>query len=255
MDFAFNLAGKLVWLALKPQNWLVVLVVLTALCLWAGRVRAARRLGTASALVLLGFAILPVGDWALGTLERRYSPNPDVSGAQGIIVLGGAVDIAGTLRHDQVQLTWGGERMTTTVALARRYPDLPVVFTGGSGALRDMGRQASESQVAARFFDEMGLDLARVTLEPDARNTTENARRSALLVDASQRWILITSASHLPRAVASFGRAGWSDLIPYPVDFNARPVALGWDFILQMDLLSIALREYLGQLAYWAAGR
>lgn len=255
MDVAFNIAGKLVWLLLKPQNWALLLVALLCLSVWLNWRKLSIRLATATFLFFFIFTVVPVGDYLFATLEDQYPANPSIDGAVGIVVLGGSEDVAATLRHDQVQVSWGAERLSMTVALARANPHLKVLYTGGSGAFRDMGRAASESQVAARFFTELGLDMDRVTLEPDARNTTENARRSAALVDETQRWILITSATHLPRAVASFERAGWTDIIPYPVDFNARPPALGWDLVSQLDLFSIALREYIGQLAYWVSGR
>ncbi len=255
MDFAFNIAGKLVWLALKPQNWVLLLLVLTAISVWRGRLRAARRRVTLLLGLMLALTALPMGDYLVGRLEATYPVNPDLTGIQGVVVLGGSEDYDGTIRTDQVQLNWAGERLAQTVALARRYPDIKVVFTGGTGALSSLGRDGSEADIAARFFDEMGLDMSRVTLEPNARNTTENARLSAELVDPTQKWALVTSAFHMPRSVESFERAGWTDIVAYPVDYNARPVALDWDFIAQMDLMAVGVREYLGRLAYWAAGR
>lgn len=255
MDIAFNLIGELLWVVVAPQNWIVAGVVFSALARWRHRLRAARAWISATAVLVLSLSALPIGDWAMGPLEGRYPPNPDLTDIAGVIVLGGAEDAKATLRHDQVHLNRHSERLIQTVALARQLVDVPVVYTGGSGALRDLGRKTTQAQVAAQFFAEMGLDMSRVILEPDARNTSENARRSAALVDETQRWVLITSAFHMPRAVASFERAGWTDLVPYPVDFNARPTRFIWDFVRQLDFLTVALREYMGQLAYWAAGR
>lgn len=255
MDFIVNLIGKLVWLVAIPHNWLLLLAAMSLVAVWRGRLGAARRWTGATLGALLVLTVLPVGDFFLARIEREYPANPDLTGVQGIIVLGGGEDVEATLRYDQVQLNAGGERLGQAVVLARQNPDWTVLYTGGGGALRDLGQTRSESLVAARFLTEMGLAPERIILEPKARNTTENARLSAQLVDPGARWVLITSAFHMPRAVASFERAGWADLVPYPVDFNARPLRLGWNLVVQLDLLTLAVHEYVGRFAYWILGR
>ena len=115
------------------------------------------------------------------------------------------------------------------MSLALAHPAAKVIFTGGSGNLRG---GAAGADVAARLFQDLGLPPDRLMLEAAARNTAENATLTQALVqpNAGQRWVLVTSAYHMPRSVAAFCAAGWTGLIPYPVDFRTPGDGAGWRF-------------------------
>ncbi len=251
------LLSKLVGLATDPMFW-VVLVLLIAVVLLPRRPQAARRwvLTALTILLLGGWAPLP--DALLRHLERQY-PDPPPLPAQsyvGVIVLGGALESGyageGT---EEPQVNGGAERMTTVLPLLRQAPDLEVVFTGGQGEY--FGTGPSEAERARRFFVQLGLDPKRVRLEDKSRNTYENAVFTARLggIDPSQPWILITSASHMPRALAVFRKQGWN-VTPYSVDFRAG-LATPWTTYSLGDFEKwrVALHEYLGILAYRLTGR
>jgi uncharacterized SAM-binding protein YcdF (DUF218 family) len=107
----------------------------------------------------------------------------------------------------------------------------------------------------------MGVAPDRVTIEDKARNTEENARFTAAIVhpDASQRWIVVTSAFHTPRAMGVFEKAGFHP-IAYPVSFyttgtwegDLRPI---FDPVGNLKTFVLALHEWIGLAAYWASGR
>lgn len=217
----------------------------------------ARRVATALFLATLGLAVLPVGDLALRPLETRYPAEPTLPAIDGILVLGGAEQADLTLFRGPVALNDAAERMTAALALALAHPGAQVLFTGGSGAVRDvLGPGMPGAGVAWRFFAELGLDPARLVLESASRTTAENARLSLALAQPGQTWVLVTSAFHMPRALASFRAAGWSgDLIPWPVDFRGAPLRIGWDLTGQLERLNIAVREYVGLAAYRLLGR
>lgn len=104
-------------------------------------------------------------------------------------------------------------------ALARRYPQARLVFTGGSGNLG--GGSPSESEIVGRYADPMGLPRTRLILEDRSRNTRENAAFTADMVKPKpgERWLLVTSAWHMPRAIGCFRQAGFA-VIAYPVDYR-----------------------------------
>jgi uncharacterized SAM-binding protein YcdF (DUF218 family) len=145
--------------------------------------------------------------------------------------------------------------MTTVLPLLRQAPDLVVVFTGGNGEY--FGNGPSEAERVRRFFLQLGLDPQRVRLEDQSRNTYENAVFTARLsgIDPRKSWILITSASHMPRALAVFRKQGWN-VTPYSVDFRAG-LATPWStYSLGIsDKWFIALHEYIGTLSYRLTGR
>lgn len=254
MDTLFFVLSKLAWTILNPGTWLAVGLALVVLALWRGWLRLARRAAILTLAFVLLVATLPVGQLLLRPLETRFPVAPDMPAPTGIIVLGGGEHIARSAYWRRPELNAAAERFTATMALARQYPGARIIFTGGSGALRDLGNKASGANVARAFFAEQGLDPDRLTLESRSRNTAENATRSFDLVrpDPSQRWVLITSAFHMPRAMASFTRAGWTGITPWPVDFRSARIRLGfdWSFVAHLRVLDTALREYLGLVAY-----
>lgn len=256
MDF---LATKVGWALLAPANLLVLFLTSGALLtLWPRR----RRLGLALVwLATAGFAalaVLPVGQWVGRPLEDRFSlPAALPEKIGGIIVLGGAVDPVVTATRGLPTLTDAAERMVAFVALARRYPDAPLIATGGSGLIWD--RDFREGDVVLAVLDQLGFDTGRVIIENLSRNTWENALFSRDFADSAvdTPWILITSANHMPRSVGIFRRLGWP-VIPYPVDYRTRgddQMQGIMDVTGNLNLTSTMVREWIGLAAYHAMGR
>lgn len=233
------------WLALW---WGVALLLLgrrrraAVTMLWAGLL----------ALGLLGFQALP--DALLRPLENRY-PVPtaqQVDGHVGVIVLGGAMGRPEVFQaHGQVPLGESGERMSVPVGLMRQHPRMELVFSGGEGRLLTTG--VSEAELARAFYAQQGLDMARVTLESGSRTTRENAQQVARLLGerCRQPWLLVTSAWHMPRAMAEFAAVG-CHVTPYPVDFMTGDTTPLSEYTLAYSLLrwQTALHEWLGMRVY-----
>lgn len=208
-------------------------------------------------LLLQGWEPLP--DALLRQLEAQHpGPAPGTSLQQytGVVVLGGALEPSYVWQgHGQVALNDAAERMTVPLALMQQYPHLRLLFTGGEGELLAAG--LTEADRAKLFFDSMGLAPQRVIYEAASRTTYENAVFSATLpgVDPAQPRLLITSASHMPRAMATFRKAGWN-VMPYPVDFRAGNDTPWTQYSLAIGASKwhLALHELAGLLAYRLAG-
>lgn len=246
--------SKLLSAITQPLFWLALWWLL-ALLLLARKPRAARRMLWSGLLAfgVLGFQALP--DALLRSLENRYAiPRADTVAQQaGVIVLGGALEHPASWQaHGQVPLGQSAERMTVPVGLLHQYPALQLVFSGGEGRLLTTG--ITESQLALQFYQEQGLDMARVHMEQGSRTTRENAQRVAETLGArcrDEKWLLVTSAWHMPRAVPEFEAAGCR-VTPYPVDFRTG-AATDWHSYHMADSLlrwQMALHEWLGQLVY-----
>ncbi len=109
------------------------------------------------------------------------------------------------------------------------------------------------------WLSDIGIDRDRISFEPDARNTFENATLSYrnLQPDPNEVWLLVTSAQPMPRAVGVFRKIGWA-LIPYPVDYQTADVELlgDWpDVAANLDNIGVALKEWIGLIAYYAMDR
>lgn len=260
MDTLFFIGSKTLGALLLVETWIVIALVVTVLGQLLERRRLALAISTATLAALLILSIIPIGDLMLQHIERHYAGTPEPARVDGIIVLGGAEDIDASVYWGQTQLNEAGERFTGTLALARRFPQARVLFAGGSGALRTLiGHSVSEASVAEQFFREQGLDPGRLILEGESRNTAENASLSFQIAHPrpSEKWVLVTSASHMPRAIRSFEAAGWHGIIPYPVDYRttAFQMAVGWNLPRNAQILNIAIKEHAGQLIYTLAGK
>jgi uncharacterized SAM-binding protein YcdF (DUF218 family) len=258
MESIFFLISKLAWSIISPDNLLFILLVISWFLFRREAYRSAKRLLGFVMIVLTVAAILPVGEWLLYPLETRFPANPGLpERIDGIIVLSGAEDPVLSFLWNQVELGDSAERDTAFFELAKRYPDAQLVFTGGSGSLMHQDYKAAD--VARRLFGEMGLDLSRVRFERNSRNTFENVMLSKKLVGPrpGQKWILITSARHMPRAIGVFCRADWP-VIPYPVDHWTTPgKLLRIEFNLCGHLRSLAtgVKEWTGLTAYYLTGK
>ena len=252
-------ASKILALVTQPLLWVFVLLLLSLLVLrrWP---RAGRRLvGTALAVLVL-IAWKPLPEAIIRQLESRYpemAPNAKLEGYVGVVVLGGATESGRTqMAHVQPMLNDAAERMTGTVAVLRANPQLRVLFTGGEGALMGVGQ--SEAERAKMFFDSLGLSGPQVQYESASRNTYENAVLTAKLpgVDPTHRWLLVTSAWHMPRSMATFAKAGWN-VTAYPVDFRTGTDSDWLDFSMAGGAVEwqLALHELVGILAYKLTGR
>ncbi|MFQ6017059.1 MAG: YdcF family protein, partial [Kiloniellaceae bacterium] len=195
----------------------------------------------------------PLGDWLLSPLEDRFpAPGGAPGKVAGIIVLGGGIDLPASVGRGVPQLSQWADRITAFVALARRYPQARLIYTGGSPSLVD--QEHREADFAKVLLADLGLDARRVVFERNARNTRENAvfAKQRMRPMAGETWLLVTSAHHMPRSVGTFRRAGW-EVIPYPVDYlTARGAARHPDFDVQRGLarVAIATREWVGLVAY-----
>jgi uncharacterized SAM-binding protein YcdF (DUF218 family) len=260
----FFYLAKVLWFVLQPSTLIALLIAYGAILIWTGWARWGRRFVTVGAVLLLVAGLSPLGNALILPLENRFpranldQPPPPT----GFIVLGGALDrLVGSARKAPT-LNEAGERMVETVMLARKFPEAKIAFTGGDAGI--LYPSDSEATGAASMLTDMGVAPDRLILEAAARDTYENAvyLKTELdklgLLGPGSRWVLITSAYHMPRAIASFRQAGF-DVEAWPVDYRTRGRA---DLTRPFDKVSeglwrvdVAAREWVGLLAYRLTGR
>ncbi|MGK7865918.1 YdcF family protein [Falsiroseomonas sp. E2-1-a20] len=257
MDGVAFVASKVLWALLRPNTLALVLATLGLLLVWRGR-----RFGRWPLTLGLGWYLavfcLPVAAFLTLPLEERFArPAAEPAQVTGIVVLGGAVEQDLTNAHGIPALNGAAERMTEAVALALRHPAARLVFTGGTAAVLPGG--PTEADTARRLFTSLGLPPERLVFESESRNTHENAvlSHAMLAPKPDETWLLVTSASHMPRSVGVFRQAGWR-ITPWPVNYTAsRDPSLWWygPFPARLNQAEWALREYVGLTAYWLMGR
>ena len=254
----FLVSKFVAWLT-QPLAWAAAMLALGLLVQSRWR-RAGLRLMWAALTIIVVMGWQPLPDVLMRQLENKYTeipPQADLSPYAGAIILGGAMSVGHIAQaHTQPAMNGAAERMTAPVAMALRNPHLRLLFTGGEGSL--FGRGPVEAERAKVFFESMGLPANRVQYESASRNTLENALFTARMpgVDLKQPWLLVTSATHMPRSMATFAKAGWN-VTAYPVDFQTGDGVVWNDYSLADGARSwqILLHELLGLLAYRMTGR
>ncbi|HKJ89397.1 MAG TPA: YdcF family protein, partial [Gammaproteobacteria bacterium] len=188
-------------------------------------------------------------------LEDHYPPLQDIpDGAGAIVVLGGG-QIPDSPEYGRAAPGDATLERTRYAALLARRSDLPVFTTGGL----PLGRGAPTGRIMARILTrDYGIDPGRVHAETASRNTHENATRVKPLLRGRTHVVLVTTAWHMPRAMATFAADGM-DPIPAPTDYhNGYGEPYSWlDFLPSIGYLEIsgmAAHEYLGLFYYWVRG-
>ncbi len=170
---------------------------------------------------------------------------------------GGVISPEKSVARGQVSLDEAAERLTEAVELARRYSTARIVFAGGNA---DSFPGPSEADFAGIFLESLGVARDRIAVETQSRSTAENAVFSKRLIapKPGERWLLITSAMHMPRAIGAFRQAGFP-VEAYPVDYQTG----GWEdlWVFSGSLMGgigrtdTAVHEWLGLFAYRITGR
>jgi uncharacterized SAM-binding protein YcdF (DUF218 family) len=211
-------------------------------------------------LGVAGFAamfLLPVDLWLLRPLENRFPAPSAPAHVDGVILLGGAIAAATSADRDMPILNRDADRLVAFAMLADRYPGARLVFAGGppmpaSGAL-------TEAEATRTLLERLDVQQGRILMDDQSRTTWENAVNTLALArpQPGETWLLITSASHMPRAVEAFRGASWPPVLPWTVAY--RTTRQGWPAPFQpvgtrLSSVDLAAHEWLGLAAYRMAG-
>ena len=255
----FFVLSKTLGQMLLPANLLIGVGLFGAILLATRWASLGRKLMVAAVVLLAICGFSPLGKLLLYPLESRFPPWDAARGApDGIVILGGSIDADLSAAHGTAIVRSAADRIIAAAALAHQYPNARVIFAGGNSNL--ISNDAREADFAAAIFESLGTSKARLIMERRSRNTQENAEFSKALAapKSGERWLLVTSAYHMPRAVGLFRKAGF-DVEAYPVDWRVgeRSDLLMFSTIALDGLgrTDVAIREWMGLVAYWATGK
>jgi uncharacterized SAM-binding protein YcdF (DUF218 family) len=260
----FFRCAKLLHFFLRPSNTILLLIACACLLMLIGWIAIGSLVLLIATLFAAAIAWTPLPYLLLRPLESRYPVfDPQLfdpaQPVRGIILLGGGVNAS---RGDQPNgpiFTSAGARLFVVLELARLFPGARILLSGGVPDLLADNKSYSEAGLTRDLLIRFGIAPERIILEERSRDTFENARESEkLFAGADDRWLLVTSAAHMPRAMAAFGTRA-AQLIPCCADYKTQgpadddrffgSAAHGW---LCAD---IAAHEWLGLIAYRLSGR
>lgn len=253
------LLQKILGILLQPSTILALCLLFALHAGYRLRPKTARRWTLGAFAIFLVCGVSPLGDILISHLERRF-PRPGLADVPvaGIIVLGGSEGIGNDRALEVISTNEAGERLVEAVILARAHPKARIVILGGGNPLA--GAFAIEAEATARAMELLGIDRARMTLETTSRTTWENAVKGVPLIAAKpeERWVLVTSAWHMPRSVGVFRKQGL-EVTAFPVDYQTGKTLDLWR-INTVPSVGLAkfdgiVREYPALLYYWLIGR
>lgn len=237
-----------------PALTILLLLLAASVRKWRPRLAGAITILAIGTLWLLSTHV--ISDSLLGGLESRY-PAVEVAqvpSADAIVVLGGYLH-SPTATHGNAEMNESGDRLWMGARLFKAGKAPLVLLTGGT--VPGFGEKlVPEAAAAKTLLQAWGVPAAAILVETQSRNTHENATlsRPILVERSAKRVLLVTSAFHMPRALAIFRKAG-IDVIPIPTDYLAgwEPRDLLYSWIPDAEGLyrsSTAIREWIGLGVY-----
>jgi len=229
MDYHLS---KVFWLVAAPTNAMVLISAIAALWAVLRRSDGVTWLTAAVACGLVIGTFTPIGlaltmplEYRFATISRADSQAP----FDGIILLAGG----------------GVGGIDAMARLSKDYPKARLIFSGF---------KVTDTAAEYLFARRLGVDRERIYIESRPRTTSEDAFYTAALLkpEPGQRWLLVTSALHMPRAIGCFRTAGFQ-VEPYPVEFRFREeFAPGSEALSYLDT---AAKEWIGLVAYRFMGK
>ncbi|MBC3787271.1 YdcF family protein [Spirosoma utsteinense] len=256
----FYFFSKTLYYLLTPAGWLVGALLLALLTKNARRRRLLVGAGLAT-FWLFGNPAL-VNELAL---QWEYAPSrvsADSGRTIAVVLTGGMANIGKDVPGERFLLGREADRAGQALYLYKTGAVQKILISGGPGDLPFQRKNViDEGKMTTTFLIASGVRPADIVLEGKSRNTHENAQFSARMLHdrfGTNRCVLVTSASHMRRAVACFQKESVV-VKPFPGGFlSSRRAFEPGDFILPHEQTfadSFYLtREIVGYLVYWVVG-
>ena len=261
----FIILSKLLPLFAYPLGLACLLLVLALV--FHQNARARWWLTLAAVLILWLGSTTGLSNLLARSLEYRYQPPEEIPASEVAVVLGGGTEPALSPRTS-VEINSAGDRVLYAAELYRQGLARRLLLTGGEITWQTGGFSSPAEDMAAILIS-IGVPQEALWLETESRNTYENALYSGELLAESgiQSILLVTSAMHMPRAVALFEAQGL-EVIPLPVDYSVTEEVLverdtSASLVKVLDIIpnasnlaltTAALKEYFGMLVYQLRG-
>ncbi len=261
MDIVSFALAKILWLFAAPGNLFVLLLLPSAFMASSANRKRLRRWPALTAFLAPSCCLSRYFRWETGCFCRwkTVSGSNALEGVDGIIMLAGDEDGALTEKGKRLSSALSAPRYIAFAALARQYPGAQLAFIGGTNAMNPAS-PVTNGVIAKEGIVRLGLPRARIIYEDKSRNTYENAVVWRVLVvkpGPERKWLLVTSAYHMPRALATF-RNVLDGTFSVPADywttgeFRFMP---SFEFSRHLRALNMAVHEYAGLAAYYLMGR
>jgi len=251
----FFLFSKVLEFLIVPLVWVL------ALLLWAifsKNPKRRKKLLIIATVVFFFFTNDFMADEFMRMWEVPATPNTEIKTSYDVgIVLGGMIGYDKTLQR--IQFDRGADRLLQALQLYKQGKIKKILIDGGSGSITE--KDILEAPILKKYLLQLGIPDSVICIEAHSRNTHENAAFVKPVLDSVAphgKYLLITSASHMPRALRCFEKVGIA-VTPFSTDRYSGPRKFLLDHILIPDkwaLLTwdVLLHEWFGFITYKVAG-
>ncbi|CAN5855385.1 YdcF family protein [soil metagenome] len=250
----FFFLSKIFAFLLMPMTWFFILLI------WSWRAKDAgrkKRLRIAALVVLIFFSNRFIFDRTMHAWEINTTQEPAAGTYDAIIVLGGMSTY--DQEFDRIQFSRGTDRLLQAIALWKKGVAPKIVFTGGSGSIRN--QEIKEGEKIRDFLHKAGIPDSVMVYETESRNTHENAvfTKPVLAKEApGGKYLLVTSAFHMRRSLACFAKEG-IHVTPYSTDRYSGPWKFEFDYMFlptaeTLGDWNILFHEWIGCISYKFSG-
>jgi uncharacterized SAM-binding protein YcdF (DUF218 family) len=231
-----------------PLSICLEILLIGLLTLWF-----TRRQKTGKIIVTIGVILLTmigygaVSDMFLGSLESRYFPITDTSAFQNVkwvVVLGGGHFSDPKLPiTDQLSDT-SLVRLVEGILIHKKLLNSKLILSGGG-----VFSSTSDAGAMAKMAMALGIEKKEIELESESKDTKDQARFIRNII-GNNRFILVTSASHMTRAMALFQSNGMNP-IPAPTEYHVKKIekispTMFFPSAIGIDKMERVVYEYLG---------
>ncbi len=230
---------KLLASVLFPVPLCLEILIVGVFLLWfTGRQKFGKIMVSIGTVLFLLFSFSPLSRLMLADLEHSYHPlNGHESGVHWIVVLGAGAFCDPDIPISNQVTAAGLCRVLEGVRLHNEYTQSKLIFTGNTAGYR-------MSEIAIAY----GVPQDEIVVAPEARDTEEESRAIKLVVK-NDRFVLVTSASHMPRSMALFEKQGMQP-VPAPAEYLVKkscpsPYPPVPD-VVGLEQASTAFYEYMG---------
>ena len=250
--------SKFLWHLFNPFNCILLLLILSVILNFFKFLKFAKIILYFTFFLFFITGVLPTGSYLLYLLEKNYHNKVNLpENVDGILILSGGTIPFLTKEYDQISLNSSVERLTESIQLMKKYPKAKAVFAGGTGSIQYP--DLSHSDVAKKFYESLGVNIQNIHFDNKSRNTYEHFVFAKKKFDPNkdEKWVLVTSAFHLKRAINVGEKLGW-EFIPYATDYKL-PKKFRWklstNFLGNLGSFQHSSHEWVGIISYYLMGR
>jgi len=254
----FLIFSKLLYFIIQPINWMVLPLVYAVL---GKNKKWKRRCLITSCVLGLFFSNHFIFNQCIKLWEVKTQKINEIETTYDIgILLGGYSNFFVEPGSDRLNFNERGGRISQAVELYREGKFKKFLLTGGSGFII-FGAEQSEAIIAREYLMRLGVPDSDIILEPESRNTHENATLTKKILDEKYpkaSCLLITSAWHMRRSMGCFTKEG-IEYTPFSVDHIGEknryvPASLFIPNSQNIYRWELLIKEIVGSVAYKLRG-